>query len=180
MNFKFLKLTALIITLISIVSCSSDNESSNSKIRTDFDIDIVSGINIRNSDLATPTQLGNPNIFTDERFIVYPNPTLGMLALKSNFDISDIYIISAQATKSYQQTDFTSILTSESYNESVIASNAEIKITDLTATNLNINLNELSHGYYKVFVKINGKLYWDNIYFQDNNLDIDTLINYWN
>ena len=178
MNFKFLKLTLLIIILFSIISCSSDNEDNNTKSGTD--IKLVTGINIRNSEFSQPIQLGNPNILTNNQFIIYPNPTLGLLRLKSNSDISDVWIIPAKANKSYQKTDFTAILTSEMYNETLITSNAEMEITDLTTTNLTINLNELNYGYYRVFVKINGKIYWDNIYFQDNNMDIEDLNNYWN
>ncbi len=80
----------------------------------------------------------------------------------------------------YQQTDFNSILNSDFYAESEIELNAEIKFTGLNSTNLVLNLENLTSGYYKVFVKINGNLYWDNIYIPEDNFEIDDLINYWN
>ncbi len=32
----------------------------------------------------------------------------------------------------------------------------------------------------EVFVKINGTLYWENIFVPNNNFEIEDLINYWN
>jgi len=173
-----MKKITIILALLLWVSCSNDDSDNNSKAGTD--IKLVTGINIRSSEYSSPMKLGNPNVLTDNQFIIYPNPSLGLLSVKSTSEISDAWIIPAQAKKSYQQTDFASILTTNLYDESVIASNAEIEFNDLTATKLAINLSGISHGYYKVFVKINGVIYWDNFYFQDDNFNINSLINYWN
>lgn len=168
----------IIFAILILVSCSNDSENSNSS--TETSIELVTGINIRNSEFSAPIQLGNPNVFTNNQFITYPNPPSGALNLSAFETISDIWITSANAKKTHQQTDFNSILNSDLYTQSQIESNTEMEFLNLNSTNIVLNLENLTSGYYKVFVKINGKLYWDNIYVPSNNFDINDLINYWN
>ncbi|WP_067144990.1 hypothetical protein [Pseudotamlana agarivorans] len=174
MNLKFLALFTLFITA---VGCSSDDGNNHSNGETDMTL--VTGLNLRSSEISPPYQVGNPNALIADQLIVYPNPTLGILNIKANSGISDVWIIPSQANKIYQQTDFSTILNSNLYDESKIASHAELEITDMTASRVIFDLKEIKFGYYKVFVKIDGKIYWENIYFQDNNTDIEDLINYW-
>lgn len=173
-----MKKMTIIFALLIFISCGNDDENNNSTSETD--IELVTGINIRNSEFSAPTQLGNPNVFTNNQFIAYPNPPAGALSLLASENISDVWITSANAEKIYQQSDFNSILNSDLYAESLIESNAEMEFLNLNSTNLVLNLENLTSGYYKVFVKINGTTYWDNIYIPESNFEIDDLINYWN
>ena len=173
-----MKKITIIFALIIFINCSNDNENSNST--TETSIELITGINIRNSEFSEPTQLGNPNILTNNKFIAYPNPPAGALSLLATENISDVWITPANAEKIYQQTNFNSILNSELYTQSLIESNAEMEFINLNSTNLVLNLENLTSGYYRVFVKINGTLYWDNIYIPSSNFEINDLINYWN
>lgn len=176
-----MKTTLLALFTISIiaVSCSSGDDDGHTNSSSETDIELVTGLNLRNSEFSDIYRLGNPNVFSDDLFIAYPNPTLGVLNIRAYSEISAVWITPSQANKKHQQTDFSSILTSSLYDEATIASLANKELTDLSATNLIMNLNELKTGYYKVFVKINGNIYWENIFFQDNNTDIEDLISYW-
>ncbi|MBU2951468.1 hypothetical protein KO493_12250 [Tamlana agarivorans] len=168
----------IIFVLLLLVSCSSDSENNNSTSKGE--VELVTGINIRSSEYSEVTRLGNPNVFTKNQFVVFPNPLARpYLSVKSSVNISDAWVISANAEKTQQQADFSSILNSDYYNESEIELNAKMEFIDVNSTNLILNLENLSSGYYKVFVKINGNLYWDNIFLQGNDLDVDDLINYW-
>lgn len=173
-----MKKMTIIFALLLFISCSNDDDNNNSTSETA--VELVTGINIRNSEFSQPTQLGNPNVFTNNQFIAYPNPPAGALSLQAIENISDVWITSANAEKIYQQTDYNSILNSDLYTQSLIESNAEMDFPNLNSTNLVLNLESLTSGYYRVFVKINGNLYWDNIYIPESNFEIDDLINYWN
>ncbi len=168
----------IILALLLFISCNNDDEKNNSANETD--IDLVTGINIRSSEFSGIIQLGNPNVLTKNQFIAYPNPPNGALSLVSSENISDVWVTPANADKVYQQTDFNSILNSDLYSETQIESDAELEFPNLNSTNVILNLENLKSGYYKVFVKINGTLYWENIFVPNNNFEIEDLINYWN
>jgi hypothetical protein len=55
-----------------------------------------------------------------------------------------------------------------------------MEFTNLNTPDIILNLDQLTAGYYRVYVKIGGILYWDNIYIPDGNFVIDDLINFWN
>ncbi|WP_353778896.1 hypothetical protein [Winogradskyella sp. 3972H.M.0a.05] len=173
-----MKNLALILTLLLLVSCNNDDENNN--ITSETQIDLVTGINVRQDEFSTPIQLGNPNVFTNNQFITFPNPATEALSLLSPQGITDVWIVPANADKIYQETNFSSILNSDLYAETLIQQNTELGFSDLNSTNLILNLEDLSSGYYKVFVKINGSIFWENIYIAGNNFEIDDLINYWN
>lgn len=172
-----MKKMTIILAILILISCSNDDENNNSSAETD--IELVAGVYLRSSEFSTVIQLGNPNVFTDNQFIAYPNPPIGSIILSAPVDMSDIWVVPANAEKTYQETDFNSILNSDLYDEAQIKLNSEIELLDLNFTTISLNLENLTSGYYKVFVKINGKLYWDNIYVPDSNFEIDELINYW-
>ena len=94
--------------------------------------------------------------------------------------MADIWLVPAKAQKVFQTTNFDNILNSELYTESEIDSNSELKFLNLNSNNIQLNLENQSAGYYKVFVKINENIYWENIYVPNDNFDIDDLINFWN
>ena len=85
----------------------------------------------------------------------------------------------ANAKKIYQETDFNEILSSSLYTENQIDSNATLKLLNQSSSSLSINLESLQPGYYKVFVELDGKLYWDNFYKAGDIFEIDDLITYW-
>ena len=119
----------IIFALLVLISCSNDDEYNNSTSETN--IELVTGINIRNAEFSVPIQLANPNVLTNNQFIAYPNPPARALSLSASENISDVWITSANAEKIYEQTDFNTILNSDLYAESEIESNAEIEAIDL-------------------------------------------------
>jgi|LauGreSBDMM110SN_4_FD.fasta_scaffold35502_2 YbbR domain-containing protein len=173
-----MKKISIFFALLIFISCSNNNENRNSS--TETSIELVTGINIRSSEYSEPIQLGNPNILNNNKFIAYPNPPSGALSLLAYENISDVWITPANAEKIYQQTNFKSILNSELYDQGLIESNAEIEFLNFSSKNLVLNLENLTSGYHRVFVKIDGTIYWDNIYIPDSNFEITDLINYWN
>lgn len=167
----------ILILFIATLLLSCSNDDSNSFNETD--LNLVTGLNITNTGYSVEMQLGNPNVLNDP-LVVYPNPPNRIIAIKSFEEMTDIWLVPAKAQKIFQTTDFNNILSSELYTESEIDSNSKLKFLSLNSTNIQLNLQNLSSGYYKVFVKINEKIYWENIYVPNDNFDFDDLINFWN
>ncbi|PVW15336.1 hypothetical protein [Marixanthomonas spongiae] len=175
-----MKNLTIILSIFLFVSCSSDDDkNTNENTSSETDFNLVTGINIRNSVNGDGIQLGNPNIYTNNQFIAYPNPPVGQLNLESNQNISNVWITPANAEKIYQETDFNEILNSDLYSETQIDSNATLKLLNQSSSSIFVNLESLNSGYYKVFVEIDEKIYWDTIYIGDDNFEIEDLINYW-
>ncbi len=170
----------LFLSLISvfIFGCDNDNSEDNSSAETK--INLVTGINIRSSIVSAPIRLGNPNVNNNDNFIPFPNPPIGTLFITSNDEISDVWIVPSTAERSFQQVDFDKILSSDIYPENEIDSQSELKFLNQNSTDLTLNLENLDIGYYRVFVKIKGTFYWDNIYASDGSLGIEELIDFWN
>ncbi|SEC23402.1 hypothetical protein SAMN05192540_2682 [Maribacter dokdonensis] len=170
------KIYLLLFTLL-LIGCEKDAPENNSTDETQ--IDLITGINIRSFVNSPATRLGNPNINNNNNFIAFPNPPIGTLFITSNNVISDVWIVPSTAEKSFQQVDFNEILKSDLYTENEINSLSDSKFLNQNSNNLTLNLENLDVGYYKVFVKINGTFYWENIYSSDGSQEIEELIDFW-
>lgn len=172
----------LILISVLALSCTNDKTSAPTEKTA---LNLVTGINCRQtSDLnEIPLQLGNPNVLVSNMFFVYPNPSNEFVQITANQNISSIWIVSATPEKLYQDVNFSSILNTDLYSEQTIVSNSKVSVTGPSATTFRINIGNLVNGYYKVFVKINGKIYWDNLYKYENQTDnqvqFDALTNFW-
>lgn len=168
-----------IIVFLVFVSCKSDDDATSSPSNKTTNIELVTGMHARASEFGPSILLGNPNIF-DGAISVYPNPAIGNLRIVSNSgSISDIWMVKGDAQKSFQDTEFSSILSSDLYSSTEIENIAELSFEDLTGNNLIINLENVSFGYYRVFVKINDAIFWTNVYV-GNDKDIEDLMSFWN
>lgn len=170
----------LMIALLCLTLFNCENNDDNNSTVSETDINLITGLNIRNSEYSEAIQLGNPNIYTNDKFISFPNPPIGHLSLSSLETISNAWILPANADKIFQETNFNSILNSSLYDASTIESNADLTFLDLNSNHLTLNLENLNPGYYKVFVEINETIYWDNIYIPHEDFEIDDLFNFWN
>lgn len=149
------------------------------------DLNLVTGINCRETGDPNeiPVILGNPNVLTNHSFFIYPNPSSAFVSISANENISTIWIVPANPEKIYQNVNFSTTLNTDLYSEQTINSNSKFSYSPQSATSAFINIEGLAKGYYKVFVKINGKIYWDNLYKYenqgDNQAQFDALTNFW-
>ncbi|WP_298553943.1 hypothetical protein [uncultured Algibacter sp.] len=176
MKFKI----KILFVLVLVVSCKSDDDATSTTSNNESTrIDLVTGMYARASEFGPSIVLGNPNIL-DDKIFVYPNPAIGSVVVRSNAEaFSDVWLVKANPLKKFQDEDFSKIFNTSLYSFSEISSQAELSFLDIAGTNLSINLENLSSGYYKVFARINDEIFWTNIYV-GNDKDIDTLINFWN
>jgi hypothetical protein len=167
----------ILIILFSILTLSCTNDKTA--------LNLVTGINFRETGDPNeiPLQLGNPNVFVSNMLVVYPNPSIDFVYISANQNISSIWIVAASPEKIYQDVNFSSILSTDLYSEQTIVSNSKVSITGKSATTIVVNIGILAKGYYKVFVKINGEIYWDNLYKLDsqgdNQVQFNALSNFW-
>ena len=112
---------------------------------------------------------------------VYPIPTINQLSISANYthEIEKIWLVPAEEDKIYQDEDFNAVFNEYTYKEESISNKAIIQIEDINATDLSVNLEDKAPGYYKVFIKIENTIYWDNIYKVGNNENGDEVFNYW-
>jgi hypothetical protein len=84
--------------------------------------------------------------------------------LQAQAPISAVWIVPAQAEKIYQSVDFSTVLSATTYSEATLTSHATLSLSEQSNNTVTMNIASLSEGYYRVFVKIGGELYWDNLY----------------
>ena len=164
----------IILLLIIGISCSGDEEN-----LEPTDINLVTGIDMKAFEESMSTRLGNPNTFNHDQFSVSPNPVKNYLRIKSVGKMTDIWILPGKSSNSYKGTDFQQLLSSDLYSENTIADKSVLKLVDLDWSEFALNIESLNPGYYKVFIKINGNIFWDNIYVTNDNFELKDLINYW-
>ena len=70
------------------------------------------------------------------------------------------------------------MLSSDVYLESEIEKKSDYYFSFNGSGNAIINLENYDNGYYKIFVKINNQIEWNNIYV-GNDMDVNDLMNYW-
>lgn len=171
-----MKKNLLLLLSILALSCTSDDETSNS------DMKLVTGVTFRQNPDDTPFQLGNPNTLINGKFVMYPNPAINTAFIAATENVSDVWIVPANAKKSYQNTDFGSILNNSLYSEQSIIQNSDYSLNGQAASGISLDVSSLDEGYYRVFVKIDGQIYWDNLYKNDSGSseeEITALINFW-
>ena len=80
---------------------------------------------------------------------------------------------------------FSNILNTDFYDENSIVLNSKnsLNVNGQSSKEFSLNVGMLEKGYYKVFIKIGGKIYWDNLYKYDNIEDTQkqstSIMNFW-
>lgn len=160
-----MKNTLFILISILAISCNNDETD----IQTDKNsINLVTGINCRQTSDDLGLKLGNPNILVNNKFLLYPNPANESVQVLAQENVTDIWFVSANPEKIHQDINFTNIFNTNLYTEQSIISNSNFSFSGQTSNSFKMNIGTLPKGYYKVFVKIGGKIYWDNLYKYEN------------
>ncbi len=174
-----MKKEIFILLTFLFLSCSSNDDTNN--LTEPTSLSLVTGINFRENFDDPPLELGNANIFVDNKFVIYPNPSNGPVYLSSSQNVTDVWIVPANPEKIYQDLDFNTILNTNLYSEQSIISNSNFSLTSQSSTNLSLNIGTLATGYYRVFVKIDGDIYWDNLYKNNGSSpeQMAAIVNFW-
>ena len=172
------------ITILILILLLSKCNGSDSNPINETELNLITGLNLIDNSGQSAGKFGNPNVFTNNRLSVYPIPASQRIYIKSgpNERINAVWIIPANAENIYQQTDFNSILNNETYNENQIKPIAEIEFLELNTSYISLNLKNLKPGYYRIFMKIENSLYWENIYIPDGTegFGLENMRDFWN
>jgi hypothetical protein len=174
-----MKKELLILLSIFALSCNHDENNVTDKTAAN----LVTGVNFRQNFDDASFQLGNPNVLVNNKFIIYPNPASETVFVSAQENVTDVWIVPANPERIYQDVDFSSILNTSLYTEQSIVTNSDFSLTDQSSNNITLNIGTLAKGYYKVFVKIGGELYWDNLYKYEDPIyheeEMSEIINFW-
>lgn len=169
--------------LITILTLSCNNDGAND-LTDKTSLDLVTGINFRQNFDDLPLQLGNPNVLINNKFVMYPNPAIETFFIMAEENVTDVWIVPASPGKIYQDEDFGSVLNSNLYTEQSIITNSDLSLNGQSSNNISVNIGSLERGYYRVFVKCGGEIYWDNLYKLGNEGNteeqVNAIINFWN
>lgn len=173
-----MKVYPLFILLIFLCSCSGDDDSSATEQVAIDNINLVTGLVIQQNAYDPGIRLGNPNTVVNQT-LVYPNPSTGTIAVATGFGapIQAIWILEGNDKKIYQETDFSTVLNSETYSTEMIQNKAQLEFSSGLTNQVQVNLESLEDGYYRVFIQANEMIEWHNIYLGP--VDITEFIESW-
>lgn len=183
MNFKHKYFVIFFVSAI-LLSCSDDDVDNTTNLETA--IDLVTGINAK-QDVTSVFQLGNPNVrmpigFNSLSIIAFPNPVNSALNIslsQTNEVLTNVWLVRANAEKIFQDTDFDAIYNEDTYTINEVSQASIQEFNGFSNNEITLNLEGLDTGYYRVFIKTDDGLYWDNIYLDNDGLDITELFDFW-
>ena len=170
-----------IITFVCIIAllaaCGDSDEE-------DFDptrIDIVTGMQLVDTQGAAIEQWGNPNLPNVARAAVFPKPATDVIRVETSSSIKTIWLVSGSPTRRFVDTNFQEVFAQNSYDVSEIETNSVRAFENLDQTDIALNLDGLSQGYYRIFIQFqDDSLTWDNFYIgASTSANLDD-INFWN
>ena len=172
----------IMLFLISILSLSCNNDETHNPDNTA--LNLVTGINCRQTSDDITLRLGNPNVLVNNKFVIYPNPVNEVVYISAQENVTDIWLVPANPEKIYQNANFNSILNTNLYTEQSIVTNSDFSLNGQSSNGISMNIGTLQKGYYRIFVKIGGIIYWDNLYKYENpgnnEEQFNAINNFWN
>ncbi len=158
------KLKILSIFLILTFSCSEDE--SVTRI-AQFETPVLTGFQLRDEMGQRLETIGEPNLQLSSSnsmtsFYFYPNPCTGNCAvqIKSENSVDKKYIWIVKAL--YNEYDINATVNTGNATTLFIGGEALIN-HEFFQNSLNINLNSLSDGYYRIYVKVDDEILYDNL-----------------
>lgn len=150
----------------------------------DFDptrIDIVTGMQVVDAQGTSIEQWGNPNLPNTIRATVFPKPATGTIRVITSSSMKNIWLVSGFPTKRFVDTNFQQLFAQNPYNVGEIQTNSTRAFENLDQTNITINLDGLSQGYYRMFIQFQDDTFtWDNFYVGVSSSTNFDDINFWN
>ena len=85
-----MKKLLLTLNVVFDLSCTSDSDTTDKKA-----LKLVTGVTFRQNFDDAPLQLGNPNAFINNKFLIYPNPAHNDVFVAATGTITDVWIVPA-------------------------------------------------------------------------------------
>ncbi len=128
------------------------------------DIDIVTGLQLRDENASLIGTVGNPNIKNEDSSI-YPNPANSVVTISSPINtIETVWILPGNQTTDFGDVDFQSKVGAIMYDQTQL-DESQVGTFGLNGPQINLNLQDFDNGYYRIFYHMtDGELRWDNFY----------------
>ncbi len=171
------KIVMYVLIIASFSTCGdSDGE--------DFDptrIDIVTGMQLTGTQGSAIEEWGNPNLPNVARATVFPKPATDVIRVQTSSVIKNIWLISGFPTRRFADTNFQEVFAQNTYDVQEVATTSVRAFENLNQTDITINLDGLSQGYYRMFIQFQDDSFtWDNFYVGASNAINFDDINFWN
>jgi hypothetical protein len=150
----------------------------------DFDptrIDIVTGMQLVDAQATAIELWGNPNTPFVRRAVVFPKPATDVIRVQTSTSIKNIWLVAGFPTRRFFDTNFQEVFAQSSYDVGEVALSAIRALENLDQTDITLNLEGLSQGYYRMFVQFqDDSITWDNFYVGVSTSGNLEDINFWN
>lgn len=170
----------LILLVILVLSSGCSKEEAELRM-PEFEVPVVTGFRMRDEAGIFMGSIGIPNVklghptgdWNSEYFITFfPNPAMnqGTVYMKSpgEYDVKKVWLTRAVFRPPF---DTPGIATDGMNN--FIAGGAPLLQGETTNQNLLLNLTHLPSGYYRLYISVNGHLFYDNIVIDKNFIPYD-------
>lgn len=145
----------------------------------ELQLEIVTGIQARDSNGAPLGIYGNPNTFSGE-VDIYPNPMIGQANIQffggSGLEVKQYWIFAADKNTEYADINYGTLLDNATYSPDEVS---DLPITQTNTVNQGafaIIVDNFTSGYYRIFYLMSdNSLFWDNIYVDPTASNLATL-----
>ncbi len=166
-------LLILLVIVAFAISCSKEEADLR---MPEFEVPVVTGFHMRDEAAQPMGSIGIPNVklghpsgnWDSEYFITFfPNPAInrGTVYMKSpdEYDVKKVWLTRAVFKPPFSIPD----IDTDGMNN-FIAGGTPLIQAETTDDHLFLNLTDLSSGYYRLYVSVNGHLFYDNIVIDKN------------
>jgi len=173
---KALKYLFSILVVCAFISCDNKDDDSYTIEPTvvEEQIDLVTGLILKDNAGVLIDTVGNPNINTQD-LLVFPNPARSVVFVQVENSAKFWIVPGIKEDSLFTDVDFPTVFLSETYTESELDSLSIIRFNLNDYPNLNqysIDLTDFPESYYRLFIqRTDGSIAWDNFYIYHTNED---------
>lgn len=168
----------LLLLLLLFTACQ-DDDTMTDPYEAELQLEIVTGINVRDANAVPLGSYGNPNVFSGE-VDFYPNPAIGQANViyfgAAGLLVKQYWIFAATKTTEYADIAYNVLLTNATYSPDEVAALNVVQTNTVNQQGFALNLDGFTPGYYRIFYLMsNNTLFWDNIYVDPTASDLGQL-----
>lgn len=170
------KIITYVFLFLIIVGCG-DNDSE------DFDptrVDLVTGMFVVSQQGDITEEWGNPNLPTNLRSTISPNPASGDIRVTTDQPIQNVWLVSGFPSRRFFDTNFEEVFVQNPYEITSVESSAIRSFDTFSGPDITLNLEGLGQGYYRMFIQLqDNTLTWHNFYIDTGAPTDLNDINFW-
>ncbi len=186
MNLKqFIYLFSVLAIALFGYNCGDTEDPEPTNENPELAINLVTGINMTDEQGAPVGNVGNPNVYPGN-LMLFPKPCKDVISVFDMSNFKNIWVTKGNKNQSFADIEYDRLLANTDYPTDSILLVTELifELENQDVSQVNLNLENLSTGYYRVFVEMkSGDLFYDNIYVDKETPQgerVDKLVSDWN